>query len=318
MPAPRHTPVLLKEVLESLAPATGETLLDCTAGLGGHAAAIAPRLAPGGRVILNDHDPRNLSIAGEAVRAAAPGVEVVELRGNFAEAPRRLVGLGLAADMLLADLGFSSNQMEDPSRGLSFMRDGPLDMRLDPGAKVTAADLVNTLPEEELGEVIRDYGEERHWRRITQKIVAERARAPITTTARLAEAVRTGAGGKGDGSRIDPATRTFQALRIAVNDELGSLRSLLESAERAATVLTPGAGWLRAGARLVVISFHSLEDRMVKECFARLAGRGIASATKKPVEAGPQELASNPRARSAKLRALRLTVDNKGPGAQVV
>ncbi|MDX2115486.1 MAG: 16S rRNA (cytosine(1402)-N(4))-methyltransferase RsmH [Planctomycetota bacterium] len=323
-----HVPVLAREVLELLAPAAGECALDATAGLGGHAAQIAARLGPTGTLILNDFDPANLDRAAAAVGALPDPPRVVRLRGNFAEAPRKLVEMGLAADVVLADLGFSSNQVDDAARGFSFMRDGPLDMRLDPSAPLTAAELVNTLPERELGEILRDLGEDPHWRRITQKIIAERARGPISTTSALAAIVRSAAGPAGP-SRINPATRAFQALRIAVNDELGNLRSLLESVSRAASILrtarSAAPAWLKLGARIGIIAFHSLEDRLVKNAFAELASRGEARLeNRKPIEASEQEQRDNPRARSAKLRVVRFAggppppVDNEGRSQRVV
>lgn len=311
---PGHTPVLVKAVLELLAPAPGETYVDCTAGLGGHAAAVAERVGPGGTVVLNDADPSNLDRARARVEAAAPGLRVVTLTGNFATLPRRLAEQSppLVADMLLADLGFASTQVDDASRGLSFSRDGPLDMRLDPTLTTTAADLVASLPEAELARIVAEYGEDRNARGIARKLVAARATGPIQTTGRLADIVRSASPGRGRVRGIDPATRTFQALRIAVNDELGSLQALLDAIGRAG-----GAGrgeragdrrWLADRARVAVISFHSLEDRPVKQSFAAWAARREAEPlTRRPVEAGPEEVAANPRARSAKLRAVRLT-----------
>ena len=333
-PAPGHVPVLLREVVALLSPQPGETVVDCTAGLGGHAAALAPCVGPTGRIVLNDLDPTNLARAGAVVRSAPDAPSVTTVRGNFAELPRRLVELGLAADAVLLDLGFASSQMDDASRGFSFMRDGPLDMRLDPDAPVTAARLVNTLPEGELAEILRDFGEERQARRIASKLVAERALAPIETTGRLAKVVSDALGGSGrahsrpsgpspggppggppgrPSGRIHPATRTFQALRIAVNDELGALRSLLESVTRVASGpgIAPGGSWLARsgrGVRIVVISFHSLEDRLVKHAFAELVHRGLGEhLAKHPVAPSPDEQRLNPRSRSAKLRAVRLT-----------
>lgn len=298
-----HTPVLPAEVMRLLAPVSeaGDTVVDCTAGLGGHAAMLAGALGERGTVVLNDLDAGNLARAAERVRAGGCAARIVELRGNFADVPRRMAELGLSADAVLADLGFSSNQVEDPARGLSFMRDGPLDMRLDPGARVSAAQLVNTLPEAELAEVLHEFGEERAARRIAQKLVAARQVSPIQTTGQLASIVRSVVGSHGG---IDPATRTFQALRIAVNDELGSLRSLLESIGRAAG--RPG-GWLKPGARIGIISFHSLEDRLVKNAFGELVDRGLAEAlSRRPVEASDAEVVENPRSRSAKFRVVRL------------
>jgi 16S rRNA (cytosine1402-N4)-methyltransferase len=304
-PARRHTPVLLESVVELLAPRQGQTFLDCTAGLGGHAAAIAARLGPSGTVILNDVDPANLTKASETVGAL--GVRTVSLRGNFADAPRVLAERGLAADMVLADLGFASSQMDDPARGLAFSSDGPLDMRLDPSLATTAADLVASLPESELTRIIGEFGEDRDARRIARKLVEARRERPISTTRQLAELVRQASGRRSAGA-IDPATRTFQALRIAVNDELGSLEALLSAVERGAGAAGGKPGWLNPGARVAIISFHSLEDRPVKRSFAGLVERGLATGlTRRPVEADERELAANPRARSAKLRAIRLT-----------
>jgi len=304
-----HMPVLASETLELLDPQAGETALDCTAGLGGHAALLAERVGASGRMILNDLDPWHLERAAARVRAAADAA-VETLRGNFAEAPRKLAERGWSADVVLADLGFASSQVEDPERGLSFRLDGPLDMRLDPQGPLTAAELVNTGSEEELAEIIRDFGEERMARRVARKIVASRAERPIETTGRLASIVRSAVHSRPGQSRIDPATRTFQALRIAVNDELGSLTSLLESVRRTASVAATGGGegdWLAPGARIGVISFHSLEDRLVKRAFVDLVERELAEGvTRKPVTASEEEQRRNPRARSAKLRVIRL------------
>ncbi|TVQ63123.1 MAG: 16S rRNA (cytosine(1402)-N(4))-methyltransferase [Phycisphaerales bacterium] len=343
-PAARHVPVLPAEVLERLDPRPGETYLDCTAGLGGHAVLIAPRLVPGGTVILNDLDEGNLARARASVEAAAPGIRVESIHGNFADLPRVMLERGLAADMVLADLGFSSNQVDDAGRGLSFRADGPLDMRLDPSAPITAAELVNTLPEEELADVLWRFGEERASRRVAAKIVAARAEGPISTTAQLASIVRSAIGfaghGRGKGGKrgrqgltIDAATRSFQALRIAVNDELGSLAAFLEAVERSAarsgaagtdtgraTGGDTGGGrhsttgdWLRPGARVAIIAFHSLEDRPVKRSFGGLAERGVVERlTKRPVVAGEAETGHNPRARSAKMRAVRLAAGEAG------
>lgn len=302
--------------MTGLAPRAGDAYLDCTTGLGGHAEAAAARVGASGTVVLNDLDAGNL----EAGRARLAGLDgpprVVTLHGNFADAPRRMVDAGLSADCVVADLGFASNQVDDAARGLSFMREGPLDMRLDRGGTTrSAADLVNTLSEPELGEIIREYGEEKAWRAIAAKIVSERAAGPISTTSRLASIVRSCLSRHASGG-IDPATRTFQALRIAVNDELGSLRSLTESVLRAATLMAvarrngaePPRTWLRPGARVAIISFHSLEDRLVKDLGAALKERRLGEAlSRRPVEAGDPERDANPRSRSAKLRVFRLT-----------
>jgi len=311
-----HIPVMLAECLEVLAPNAGGTYVDCTAGLGGHAAAVGGVLARtgGGTVIINDADPLNLARAAENVRAQSPGVTVHVVTGNFAELPNKLPSLtpgqNLRADMVLADLGFASTQVDDPARGFSFSHDGPLDMRLDPTLPVSAADLVNGMSEAELISLIERFGEDRNARRIASKLVRARAENPIQTTGQLADLVRSASPGqwRGKGGNIDPATRTFQALRMAVNDEVGSLEALLGAAVRDAERLAKGqdAGWLKPGARLAVLSFHSLEDRPVKQAFAAIEKLGGTDLTDGPRVAGEEELARNPRSRSAKLRAVRL------------
>jgi 16S rRNA (cytosine1402-N4)-methyltransferase len=196
--------------------------------------------------------------------------------------------------------------MDDPERGMSFRADGPLDMRFDPAASTTAADLLATLTERELADLIFEYGEEPLARKIARKLAQSRERMPIQTTAELARLVLEAYGTRARSSRMHPATRTFMALRIAVNDELGSLRTLLDAIESGANA-AGGGGWLNVGARVGIISFHSLEDRMVKRAFAGLAKRGLVTAlTRKPVTAGAQEVQANARSRSAKLRAVRI------------
>lgn len=305
---PRHVPVLLEETLAALTPRAGEVYLDCTAGLGGHAVVVGRALGRNGTIVLNDADPANLAAARAAVESGDAPPRVVTFHGNFADAPRRLIESGLAANLVLADLGFSSNQVEDAARGMSFSRDGPLDMRLDPTLPITAAELVASLPEAELAQIIRDYGEDRDAARIARKLVEARRTAPITTTGKLADIVRQASGRRPSRDAIDPATRTFQALRIAVNDELGSLQSLLAATEAGAAKLAAGQpSWLKPGARVAIISFHSLEDRPVKRAFADLVSRGLATElTRKPVQASEDEIGENPRSRSAKLRAVRI------------
>lgn len=302
-----HVPVLVREVVAALSPRPGETYVDATSGDGGHAAAIAPRLGPAGCVILSDIDPSRLEFASDRVGRACPDAppRIDSMCANFAELPERLSAIGVRADMLLADLGFSSVQMAQAQRGLSFDRDGPLDMRLNPASPVTAGDLVRDLPVAELARILSEYGEERFSRRIAEKIVAARTDCPIKTTGQLAAIVRS-AIPRATWGRIDPATRTFQALRIAVNDELGNLGALLACVEKDARELTGGT-WLAPGARAAVISFHSLEDRMVKRSFADLVHRGLARhVAPSPIRASEQELTCNPRARSATLRVLAL------------
>jgi 16S rRNA (cytosine1402-N4)-methyltransferase len=283
-PAARHQSVLPAEVIQLLEPRPGETWVDCTAGGGGHARLIAERVAPTGRVLALDQDETMLARA----RLRLEGLPAMLIHANFDQLPEVLANRGVErVDGVLADLGFASDQVEDAGRGFSFRDDGPLDMRLDPAAGQTAADLVNTLSEKALADVFYEYGEERKSRWVAKRIVERRKEKPIETTAELAELVRRCVPRSGS---IDPATRVFQALRIAVNDELGALDRLLAALPK---LLKPGG---RAG----IISFHSLEDRRVKHAFR---DRDIwQPATKKPVEAGEAEVGRNPRARSAKLR----------------
>jgi 16S rRNA (cytosine1402-N4)-methyltransferase len=298
----RHIPVLLSEVVDLLRPAPGQTFLDCTVGLGGHAAAIAQRLGPAGTCILNDADPANLAHAKAYVESLPNHPRVIPLCGNFAEAPWRLKELNLRADLLLADLGFASSQMDDPARGFSFMREGPLDMRLDPTLPTSAADLVNSLPEAELARVLLEYGEEGAAKVIARKLVQHRRIEPIKTTTQLADLVRGVVRNRTVG--IDPSTKTFQALRIAVNDELGSLDALLGSIRLAAL---GKSAFLNHGARVGIIAFHSLEDRPVKQAFAALVKDGVAEdVSNGSVRASEQEVESNPRSRSASLRVIRI------------
>lgn len=297
-----HVPVLPREVLELLDPKPGEVVLDCTLGRGGHASLITPRLAPNGRYIGLDVDPTNLEFSRERLKAAPVQTDLVH--ANFAQARQVLDRLGIErVDCVLADLGFASNQMSDPVRGFSFAAEGPLDMRLDPTLSATAADLVNKLPERDLADLIYRYGEERLSRKIARKIADERQRAPILTTTGLAALVRRAYGPAASGrSKIDPATRTFMALRIAVNQELGALERLLE----AIPGLVGNVGGNFRGGRVAIISFHSLEDRLVKHAFADLHRQGLATRlTRKPVVAQEDERRDNPRSRSAKLRAIR-------------
>jgi 16S rRNA (cytosine1402-N4)-methyltransferase len=277
------------EVLDALRPAPGGTYVDCTVGAGGHAVAILEASAPGGRLLGIDTDPSALAIA--AARLAPFGDRVRLVQRNFRELQHVLSETQTTApDGILLDLGVSSMQLDRPERGFSFQADGPLDMRLDQTAGRTAADLVNTLPERELADLIFRYGEERYSRRVARAIVGRRSSARFERTADLAHTVASRVG-RGGGRGIHPATRTFQALRIAVNDELGGLEEVLP---QAADALAPGG-------RLAVISFHSLEDRIVKQ-FLRSRPETLAILTKKPIVASPEEQRGNPRSRSAKLR----------------
>jgi 16S rRNA (cytosine1402-N4)-methyltransferase len=285
----RHRPVMPDEVLRLLDPRPGETWVDCTVGGGGHARLIAQKIGPGGRLIGLDQDPTMLERAGGHLA----GLPVTLIHANFDQLPEVLANLGIeSVDGVLADLGFASDQLEEPARGLSFRAEGPLDMRLDPTAGTPAAELVNTMSEPSLADLFFEYGEERQSRRVARKIVERRKSRPFATTSDLADVVRSCVRKSGS---IDPATRVFQALRIAVNDELGALDRLLAALPR---VVKPGG---RAG----IISFHSLEDRRVKHAFRiRELWEPV---TRKPVEATDAETAANPRARSAKLRVARRT-----------
>jgi 16S rRNA (cytosine1402-N4)-methyltransferase len=294
-----HLPVLRAGVLRLLRPAGRRLLLDVTVGLGGHAHALLDDAGAGARLIGIDLDEASLTRAGEKLRPFGRRVRLFQ--ANFADAPDVLAEAGeRQADLVLADLGVASSQLDDPAYGLSFSVDGPLDMRIDPHAARTAADLVNGLAESELADLIYTYGEERYSRRIARAIVAARKENRIERTLALARIV---AGAIPPAVRkrrrgVHEATRTFMALRAAVNREPQCLERFLAHLP---DMLAPGG---RAG----VISFHSLEDRRVKRSFARLAERGEAAVlTRKPVVATAAEVAQNPRSRSAKLRAIERT-----------
>jgi 16S rRNA (cytosine1402-N4)-methyltransferase len=286
---PRHVPVLPAEVLQLLAPAAGQVFVDATVGGGGHARLIAERLGPTGRLIGLDQDPAMLDLA----RPRLEGLPVTLIHANFDQLPAVLAKLGIpAVDGVLADLGVCSDQLDDARRGLSFQTPGPLDMRLDPGQGEPASAVLRRLNERELADLFWQYGEERFSRRIARKIVEVRKQTPLETTEQLAELVRRCVPRpKGQRHTIDPATRTFQGLRIAVNDELGALDGLLQA--------LPAC--VKPGGRAAIISFHSLEDRRVKRAFADRDRWQVL--TKKPVQAADEVVRGNPRARSAKLRA---------------
>ncbi len=284
-----HEPVLLAEALELLAVRPGGRYVDGTVGLGGHAEAVLQASAPGGSLLGVDRDSEALQAAGERLRPFGDRVRLEH--GDYREIPR-LLG-GNRADGILLDLGTSSLQLDTSDRGFSFRAEGPLDMRMDRSQGQTAAELVNRLPERELADLIYRYGEERSSRRIARAIVEARRHGRIATTTELADIVRRAAG-RSRRPGLDPATRTFQALRIQVNRELEGLADCLR---RLAACLVPAG-------RLVVIAFHSLEDREVKQTFRDLAGQGFGLLTKKPLSPGAAEVARNPRARSARLRAL--------------
>jgi 16S rRNA (cytosine1402-N4)-methyltransferase len=299
-----HDPVLLRETLAALDPRPGQVVVDCTLGRAGHAGEIARRLGPDGLLVGLDVDPRNLDFA-QARLADAP-CHVRLFHANFAELHDVLAETGTPhVDGVLADLGLSTNQLFDPHYGLSFAQPMPLDMRIDPRLTRTAADLVNSMREDDLANVLYEHAQERYSRRIARKIADARRISPINTTDRLAELVRSAIPKRGGApEKIDPATRTFLALRIAVNREVENLAALLEQAPRA---LRPPGESARGG-RLAVISFQSTEDRMVKQAFRSAEQAGLLKVvTKKPLSPADDELAANPRSRSAKLRAAERT-----------
>jgi 16S rRNA (cytosine1402-N4)-methyltransferase len=297
--------VLLLETITALDPKAGNVYVDLTAGRGGHASAVARLLGANGKVVLFDLDAGNLAYAGERVRRES-GIEAVPIQGSFVSVQRELTARGIAADLVLADLGFSSTQVDDPERGLSFLRDGPLDMRLDPTSVVTARDIVNGSNERELADIMFRFGDEPLAKKIARKIAEARAVAPINTTAQLADLVREAYGSRARTSRMHPATKAFMAIRIAVNDELGALDALLGSIRSAALRVHEGSPtWLSRGARVAVIGFHSLEDRLVKRSFATMQRDGLCTEiTDGALVSSDMESAVNPRARSAKLRAV--------------
>ncbi len=302
-----HVPVLADEVRELLAVRPGETVVDATFGAGGHAALLAADLQGRGKLIAIDRDPTARAYFDRFAKRAA--VQTRFLRGDFALVLAQLAENGVEADVVLLDLGVSSMQIDRPERGFSYAADAPLDMRMDPSADVTAAGIVDEADERDLATIFRRYGEERYARQIARDIVRRRKERPFERTGDLVDTIRTAIPAParfGDGH---PAKRVFQALRIAVNDELGSLESALPAA----------FAMLRPGGRLAVISFHSLEDRIVKR-FLRELERGcdcppdfpvcvcgkepqLRALSRKPIRAGADELAANPRAASARLRA---------------
>ncbi|HWR71960.1 MAG TPA: 16S rRNA (cytosine(1402)-N(4))-methyltransferase RsmH [Nitrospirota bacterium] len=302
-----HKPVLLREAMELLAPRAGGVYLDGTCGAGGHAAAILERTAPDGRVICLDRDTE--AVERSRARLAGFAERATVRQADFRDMETVLEDLRIdAVDGVLLDLGVSSFHLKTPERGFSFLLDGPLDMRMDRRGGTTAADLVNDLPRRELARIIREYGEDLRAGAIARAIEKARARGPITSTLQLAD-ITSSVFPSHAPRRIHPATRTFQALRIVVNDEMGSLSAGLRKAYAA----------LRPGGRMAVISFHSLEDRIVKQQFALWAKGctcpprmpvcvcglkpGVKVLTRKPVVPSDEEAGRNPAARSAKLRA---------------
>ncbi|MEM8535158.1 MAG: 16S rRNA (cytosine(1402)-N(4))-methyltransferase RsmH [Chloroflexota bacterium] len=295
----RHTPVLLSEVVSGVVQRADGQYIDATLGGGGHAFAILAASTPNGRLLGVDADPA--AIAAARARLEPYADRTVFVHDNFCHLQQIATYTGFTAvDGIVLDLGVSSYQLDTPERGFSFLNDGPLDMRLDPTQGETAADLVHELDEETLANLIYRYGEERASRRIARFIVEARQKCAITTTSVLADIVVRALGGRR--GKIHPATRTFQALRIAVNHEMDYLDLVLP---QAVALLSPGG-------RLAVISFHSLEDRIVKFFFRQQAGQGsqeerleeptLQTVNKKPITVGDEEYRSNPRSRSAKLR----------------
>ncbi|MFZ7104944.1 MAG: 16S rRNA (cytosine(1402)-N(4))-methyltransferase RsmH [Peptococcaceae bacterium] len=303
-----HIPVLLEEIMGIMDPQPGEVFVDCTLGGGGHSKEIAQRIIPGGKLIGIDQDTNALAAARQNLKEYSGNT--VFVHSNYENLQNILSQYSPAGiDGILFDLGVSSHQLDEKERGFSYMQNAPLDMRMDQKAVFTAADLINTYSQEMLTEIIREYGEENWAGRIAQFIVKARERKTIDTTGELVEVIKAAipAGARKDGPH--PAKRTFQAVRIAVNRELEVLENTLDIA----------VGWLKKGGRIGVISFHSLEDRIVKEKFRYLAKKCVCPPelpicqcdkeqqlkilTRKPVTANGQELEQNPRSRSAKFRA---------------
>jgi 16S rRNA (cytosine1402-N4)-methyltransferase len=318
-----HIPVMLEEVLNFLQPKSNGQYVDGTVGGGGHTEAILERSYPGGRVLGIDSDVQALERVEKHLAAAVQNGRLALVHGNFAELARIVdeAGFVSSVDGVLLDLGFSSYQMDDPGRGLSFSADGPLDMRLDQSQELTAADLINNASEQELADIFWRYGDETRSRQIAWRIVQERTRGSITRTSQLARIAAAGVPYKS--GMIHPATRVFQALRIAVNSELERLETALpQILEVLRKVKMDNAA--SAGSRMVIISFHSLEDRLVKGFMRREAmdcicppglpvcvckhKASLRILTPKPLVPTKQEVLDNPRARSAKLRAAEIVV----------
>ncbi len=291
-PETDHIPVLCKEVVEYLRPHDGGIFLDCTLGLGGHAQAILQAAGPESRLIGIDRDAQSLQMAEERLKPYLS--QCVFVHEDFRNIDKILRRMQITeVDGILLDLGISSYQLNHPQRGFSFQEDGPLDMRMDQDSHISAFDLVNSLSEKEISSILKDYGEERWHNRIARYIIRQRSRHPIETTQELSGIVLKAMPPRKTWQRIHPATRTFQALRIAVNRELESLDILLDQC----------VDLLKAEGRIAVIAFHSLEDRIVKHKFRALAQSGkVKLVVKKPLRPGEEEGGRNPRARSARLR----------------
>jgi 16S rRNA (cytosine1402-N4)-methyltransferase len=282
----QHKPVLQSEVSNYLKPEPKSLLIDGTVGLGGHAATLLPRVLPGGRLLGIDRDATNLELARQ--RLSGFGDAVVLVHDRYANVRTHAYAHGFThVNAILLDLGFSSVHVDDPDRGFSFQHDGPLDMRYDQSQSLTASEIVNTWSEEELARIFRQYGEELRARSIAHLMIEARKQEPMTRTLQLADLI---ASQRRQHGRLHPATKVFQALRMAVNDELGELERVLPEC----------VNLLQPGGRLAIISFHSLEDRLVKNFFKNTSVLKVV--TKRPVTATREEIAANPRSRSAKLR----------------
>jgi 16S rRNA (cytosine1402-N4)-methyltransferase len=293
-----HVSVMHREVMDFLNPTLGGCFLDGTLGLGGHSVSIAERIGSSGHLIGLDRDEQSMALARERLKGFQGRLDI--LQSDFRDFDVVLKNIGVqAVDGILLDLGISSFQMDDPKRGFSFRLEGPLDMRMDQGGFMSAAELVNSLSEEELAKIIFNFGEERYSRRIARTIVQYRAAKPLETTQELEDLIFRSVPAAYRHQRIHPATRTFQALRIAVNRELESLKIALDKC----------VDYLKIGGRIAVISFHSLEDRIVKEKFRNFSKEEKLSLVfKKPIGPSDEEVQANPRSRSAKLRvAERIT-----------
>lgn len=290
----RHDPVMLEEVLAAMRLEPGDVAVDATLGLAGHASRMAEAVAPGGTVVGFDWDATMLEIASARLREK-PGIRFVPVHADYRAMRETLQGLGLQADGILMDLGLNSAQIDDPSRGIAFREDGPLDMRMDRSSGEPASALLNRLSPDEIENILFHLGDERWARAIAKTIVARRKVRPLRTTGDLVEAVLAAVPAGARDKRINPATRTFQAVRIAVNRELDALD---EAVTDAAMSLAPGG-------TLAVLSYHSGEDRQVKRAFRALAGEEFEEPLRKPQEPTKEEVARNPRSRSAKLRLLR-------------
>lgn len=290
----RHIPVLLKEVMAYLNVRPGQTVVDGTLGFGGHAKEILKALGQHGRLIGIDQDEEALGYAKENLKEFA--AQCIFVRENFASLTKVLKKHGIDnVDGILLDIGISSLHIDKAERGFSFRSDAPLDMRMNKEADVSAYDVVNTYSEEKLADLLRNFGEERHARKIAQRIVQERRKQTIETTRQLSEIVLKAAGQQGRLQSLHPATRTFQAIRIAVNDELGVLQQVLEQSLEV----------LNSKGRMIVVCFHSLEDRIVKTFFQDCQKRrSVNILTKKPISPTEDEVKLNPRSRSARLRAV--------------